>query len=269
MKSPDNKDFWIIDEEAAAVVRQMFQLSLQGKGLFQIACYITENKISVPAHYHAMRGIGKRTKREIKDPYSWNITTVERMLKNREYCGDVVNFKTTKHLKDKHSTYTDESERVVFENVHVPIIDRDTFESVQRIIEITKRKRADRQGNLHPLAGLLYCSECGGKMYVFVPEKHRGGKQPFAQCGNYRKAYEKIERHYNIACATSRRIIVDNILELVRDTIKRIADCAKMDKAALRSQFVNCSPHSRPMKSRHSRNGLRLVKLATANWNSL
>jgi ssDNA-binding Zn-finger/Zn-ribbon topoisomerase 1 len=94
-----------------------------------------------------------------------------------------------------------------------------------------KRKCDDKQGNLHPLAGLLYCSECGGKMYVFVPEK--GGKQPFVQCGNYRKAYERIERHYNIACPTSRRIIIDNILELVRDTIKRIGDYAKTDKAAL------------------------------------
>jgi ssDNA-binding Zn-finger/Zn-ribbon topoisomerase 1 len=142
-----------------------------------------------------------------------------------------VNFKTSKHLKDKRSTYTDESEWVVFENVHAPIIDRETFENVQRVSKNMKRKRTGKQGNLHPLAGLLYCSDCGGKMYVFVPEK--GGKQPFAQCGNYRKAYERIERHYNIACATSRRIIVDNILELVRDTIKRIADYAKMDKAAL------------------------------------
>ena len=79
---------------------------------------------------------------------------------------------------------------------------------------------------------MLYCSDCGGKMYVFVPEK--GGKQPFAQCGNYRKAYEKIERHYNIACATSRRIIVDNILELVRDTIKRIRRLCKNGQGSLR-----------------------------------
>jgi hypothetical protein len=231
MKSPDNKDFWIIDEEAAAVVRQIFQQTMDGKGLFQIVCHLTENKIPVPAHYHAMRGIGKWVNRPINDPYTWNIITVERILKNRAYCGDVVNFKTTKHLKDKHTTYIDESEWVVFENVHTPIIDRDTFENVQRIYKNMKRKRADKQGNLHPLAGLLYCSECGGKMYVFVPEK--GGKQPFAQCGNYRKAYEKVVRHYYIQCATSRRIIVDNIFELVRDTIKGIADYAMMDKAAL------------------------------------
>jgi DNA invertase Pin-like site-specific DNA recombinase len=212
MKSPGNKDFWLVDSEAAAVVRQIFQLTLEGKGLFQIACHLTENKVPVPAHYHAMKGAGKWAKRPLKDPYSWNIVTVERMIKNREYCGDVVNFKTSKHLKDKRSTYADESEWVVFENVHEPIIDRTTFEDAQRIYQSMKRKRADKNGQHHPLAGLLYCSECGGKMYIFCPEK--SGKQPFAQCGNYRKAYERIERHYNIPCGTSRRIIADNILEL-------------------------------------------------------
>jgi DNA invertase Pin-like site-specific DNA recombinase len=231
MKHPERKDFWIVDDEAAAVVRSVFQLAMQGKGVFQIACHLTESQIPVPAHYHATKGIGKWVKRPLKNPYSWNIITVERMLSKREYCGDVVNFKTSKHLKDKRSTYADESEWVIFENVHTPIIDRETFETVQRVIKSTKRKRADKQGNLHPLAGLVYCSECEGKMYIFVPEKN--GKQPFAQCGNYRKAYERIERHYHTICPTSRRIIIDNILELVRDTIKSIADYAKMDKAAL------------------------------------
>jgi hypothetical protein len=231
MKHPEKKDFWIIDEPAAAVVRLIFRLTMDGKGLFQIACHLTESKIPIPAHYHAMRGLGKWTKRQIKDPYSWNLVTIERMLQRQEYCGDVVNFKTTKHLKDKHATYTDKSEWVVFENVHEPIIDRVTFENAQRVYKSLKRKSADKQGNLHPLAGLLYCSECGGKMYVFVPEKN--GKQPYAQCGNYRKAYTRIKHHYNNGCATSRRIIVANILELVRDTIKGIADYAKIDKAAL------------------------------------
>jgi len=230
MKSPDNKDFWVVDLEAAAVVRQVFQLTMQGKGIFQIACYLTENKVLVPAQYQTLNGTGKWLKRPVKDPYSWNLITVERIIKNREYCGDVVNFKTTKHLKDKHATYTDESNWVIFENVHEPIIDRVTFENAQRIYKSIKRKRADKKGNLHPLAGLLYCSECGGKMYIFCPEKN--GKQAFAQCGNYRKAYERIERHYNISCPTSRRIIANNILELVYDTIRRVANYAKMDKAA-------------------------------------
>ncbi len=231
MQSPDNKDFWIVDEPAAAVIRQIFMLTMEGKGLFNIACHLTESKVPIPAHYQAMRGTGKWKNRPLKTPYSWNLNTVERIIKNREYCGDIVNFKTQKHLKDKHATYVDESEWTVFENVHEPIVDRETFESAQRVYRSIKRKQADKQGNHHPLAGLLYCSECGGKMYIFVPEKN--GKQPFAQCGNYRKAYERIERHYHTICPISRRIIVNNILELVRDTIRGIADYAKIDKAAL------------------------------------
>jgi hypothetical protein len=70
MKSPGNKDFWIIDEEAAAVVRQIFQMTAEGKGVFQIACHLTENKIPIPAYYQAMRGVGKWTKRQLKTPYS-------------------------------------------------------------------------------------------------------------------------------------------------------------------------------------------------------
>ena len=75
MSSPDKKDFWIIDEEAAAIVRQIFQLTMQGKGLFQIARYLTDSKVPVPAYYHAMKGLGKWANRPIKDPYSWNLIT--------------------------------------------------------------------------------------------------------------------------------------------------------------------------------------------------
>jgi len=231
MKSPDRKDFWIVDEEAAAVVRQIFRLTMQGKGIYQIACHLSARKIPVPAHYQAMRGEGKWVKRPIKDPYSWNLITVERILKNREYCGDVVNFKTSKHLKDKRSSYVPESEWVVFENVHEPIVDRISFENVQRVYQSLKRKSADKTGNLHPLAGLLYCSECGGKMYIFCPDKN--GKQPYAQCGSYRGSSERIKHHYQTLCKTSRRIIADNVLELVRDALKRIFDYAKIDKSAL------------------------------------
>ena len=231
MKSPGNKDFWIIDEEAAAIVREIFRLTMEGKGLFQICCHLTDNKVPVPAHYHAARGLGKWAKRGVKDPFSWNIVTVERLLQKREYCGDVVNFKTTKHIKDKSSSYVDEREWVVFEGVHEPIIDRVTFDNAQRVYKSMKRKRADKKGSLHPLAGLLYCSACGGKMYIFRPEK--SGKQAFAQCGNYRKAYERIQRHYHVSdCGTSRRVIADNILELVRDTIRNVSDYANVDRAA-------------------------------------
>ena len=230
-KSPDNKDFWIIDEEAAAVVRRIFQLTTEGKGLYQIANILSEEKILVPSHYLKMSGNSKWQKNVARNPYAWGIHAIERIVQKREYCGDVVNFKTSKHVKDKRSTFQDESEWVVFENVHEPIIDRSTYETAQRVYRSMKKKKADKNGKHHPLAGLLYCSDCGGKMYIFRQEKR--GKRPYAQCGAYRGARDKKTRPHIADCTTSRRILTDVLLELVHDTIKRIADYAKMDKAAL------------------------------------
>jgi hypothetical protein len=230
MKSPGNKDFWIIDEPAAAIVRQIFQLASEGTGLYQIAYILSENKTPTPGHYFTMQGTGKWLKNPIKNPYAWSINTVERILNKREYCGDIVNFKTYKHLKDKRATYADESDWVVFENVHEPIIDRESFDNAQRVYKSLKRKRADKKGSFHPLAGLLYCSGCGSKMYIFKPEN--GGKKAFAQCGNYRGAHEKLQHESHVPCTVSRRIIAENILELVRDTIIKVYDYAKIDRAA-------------------------------------
>ena len=210
MKSPDNKDFWIVDEEAAAVVRRIFRLTLEGKGIFQICNILAEDKVLVPSHYLKMTGNSKWQKNVAQDAYAWHIHTVERIIQKREYCGDVVNFKTVKHLKDKRSTFVDESNWVIFENVHEPIIDRTTYETAQRVYKSMKKKRADKGGKFHPLAGLLYCSCCGGKMYIFRPEKN--GKRPYAQCGSYRGANQKLKRAYIADCDGSRRILADNLL---------------------------------------------------------
>jgi len=116
-KHPDNKDFWIIDEPAAVVVRRIFRLTLEGKGLYQIACILTDEKVLVPSHYLKMTGNSKWQKNVAYDPYTWGIHAIERIVQKQEYCGDVVNFKTSKHVKDKRSTFQDESEWVIFENV--------------------------------------------------------------------------------------------------------------------------------------------------------
>jgi DNA invertase Pin-like site-specific DNA recombinase len=228
-KSPENKDFWIVDEQAAAVVKRIFQMTMDGKGVFQICGVLTEEKILVPSHYLKMTGNSKWQKNVAKDPYAWSIHTVCRILERREYCGDVVNFKTSKHIKDKRSSFNDKSQWVVFENVHEPIIDRATFENAQRVYRGMKKKRADKSGSLHPLAGLIYCSGCGGKMYIFIPEKN--GKRPYAQCGAYRGAHDKIKRPNSTDCTVSRRILADNLLELVHHTIKTVADYSKNSRA--------------------------------------
>jgi len=230
-KHPDNKDFWIIDEPAAAVVRRIFRLTLEGKGLYQIACILSDEKVLVPSHYLKMTGNSKWQKNVAHDPYTWGIHAIERIVQKQEYCGDVVNFKTSKHVKDKRSTFQDKSEWIIFENVHEPIIDRQTYENAQRIYNSMKKKKADKNGKHHPLAGLVYCSHCGGKMYIFRAEKN--GKRPYAQCGSYRGARSRILQPYvNKDCTTSRRILADNLLEVIHHTIKTVAEYSKINKSA-------------------------------------
>ena len=231
VKSPENKDLWIIDEEAAAVVRRVFGLVMEGKGLYQICCILTDEKIGNPGYYFQQKGTGRRKNTPIKDPYVWHINTVERMLQKREYCGDIVNFKTSKHFKDKHAKYNDKSEWVIFEDMHEPIIDRVTFENVQRTYKSQKRKRADKSGSLHPLAGLLFCADCGGKMYIY--RANWGEDKFFGRCENYRRGFDKIQhsRYKGRNCNSGHHVCANNLLELVRHTIKAVADYAKVDKA--------------------------------------
>ena len=227
VKCPEEKHKWVIDPEAAAVVRRIFQMSLNGMGLYQICATLYEEKVPNPGYYLGQKGIGRRKSSPVKDPYVWHLITVERMIKKREYCGDIVNFKTSKHFKDKHSTFNDESDWVIFENVHEPIIDRVTFENAQRSLKANKRKRTPASGKRHPLVGLLYCSDCNGKMYIYNNEKKQ---KPYGRCENYRRTFERIQHSRYIACNSSHYVAVDNLLELVRRTIKAVADYAKFDK---------------------------------------
>jgi len=118
IKDPNDKFKWITDPEAAEVVRRIFQLRIEGYGSYQICSILRADKIPMPAYYLKQKGLGLKKNREFQDPYNWTNGTVSDILRRREYCGDTVNFKTTKHLKDKKSTYTDKSEWQIFENTH-------------------------------------------------------------------------------------------------------------------------------------------------------
>ena len=129
VKSPDNKDFWIIDEEAAGVVRLIFRLFLDGKNRNQIAVYLTQAQIPTPTFYMKERGRGTCKNRALNEAnrYKWNKATLTHILTRQEYCGDVVNFKTTKHFRDKRNHYVDRSQWQITENVHEPILTAPTL----------------------------------------------------------------------------------------------------------------------------------------------
>ena len=169
----EKRERWIVDEEAAAVVCRIFAMTMDGHGPYQIAQQLTSAKVEIPAVHLARHGEGVNQNKTFKNIYGWGSSTIVNILKKREYLGHTVNFKTRKHFKDKKSHYVDESEWTIFENTHEAIIDQETFDNVQRI-RGNVRRYPDGWGEAHPLTGLTYCADCGGKMYV---HRTNNGKQ--------------------------------------------------------------------------------------------
>lgn len=218
----EKRENWIVDEEAADVVRRIFALAMEGYGPYQIATKLSEEKIEMPAVHLARYGEGVNKNKTFADIYRWSASTVVEILKKREYLGHTVNFKTRKHFKDKKSHYVDESEWTIFENTHEAIIDQETFDNVQRI-RGNARRYPDGFGEAHPLTGLMYCADCGGKMYVH--RTYNGKRVPQYTCGQYGK--------YPIGslCPTQHRIKAEAVLTLIADMLRAIAEYSKNDRA--------------------------------------
>ena len=161
----EKREQWLVDEEAAEVVRRIFSLTLEGYGPYQIACKLSTDRIESPVVHLARFNEGVNRSKPVKDPYGWGSSTIVNILKKREYLGHTINFKTRKHFKDKKSHYVSEDEWTIFENTHEAIIDQQTFDLVQKI-RSNVRRYPNGWGEAAPLTGLLYCADCGGKMYV-------------------------------------------------------------------------------------------------------
>ena len=166
-------------------------------------------------------GLWKGRVEEIKDPYGWGSSTVAGILKKREYLGHTVNFKTRKHFKDKKSHYVSEDNWTVFENTQEAIIDQETFDNVQRI-RSNVRRYPDGWGEAHPLTGLMYCADCGSKMYVHRVNK--GKRVPQYTCS----AYSKVP--VGTLCQTQHRINADVVMELIKELLKAVAEYSQLNR---------------------------------------
>ena len=218
----EKRDYWIVDEEAAAVVRQIFRLTIEGFGPYQISQILKQQKVEIPSVHLARYGEGVNKNKAVKDIYGWGSSAIVQILKKREYLGHTVNFKTRKHFKDKKSHYVDESEWTIFENTHEAIIDQETFDNVQRIRANVKRY-PDGWGEAAPLTGLLYCADCGAKMYVH--RTNNGKRISQYTCSNYSKT------PVGILCPTQHRINESAVLTLVSDMLRAIAEYSKNNRA--------------------------------------
>ena len=222
----EKREHWLVDEEAAEVVRRIFSLTLEGYGPYQIACKLSADRIEIPVVHLARFNEGVNRSKPVKDPYGWGSSTIVNILKKREYLGHTINFKTRKHFKDKKSHYVSEDEWTIFENTHEAIIDQQTFDLVQKI-RSNVRRYPNGWGEAAPLTGLLYCADCGGKMYVHRTNNGRRISQ--YTCSNYTKV------PCGTLCLTQHRINESAVLTLVSDTLRAIAEYSRND----RTEFIH------------------------------
>ena len=216
------RDQWLVDPEAAEVVKRIFAMTIEGYGPYQIASKLKSEKVLIPSAYLAQHGEGVNKNKTFKDVYGWGSSTICNLLEKREYLGHTINFKTRKHFKDKKSHYVPEDEWTIFENTHEPIIDQQTFDLVQKI-RGNVRRYPDGWGEAAPLTGLLYCADCGGKMYVH--RTNNGKRISQYTCSQYSKV------PVGKFCTTQHRINEDVVLSLVSEMLKAIAEYAKHDRA--------------------------------------
>lgn len=212
MKNPENKKEWIMDEEAAEVVREIFRLCVGGYGPTQIANILTERKILCPTYYALEKGGKPRTVLPA-DKYTWNGPVVAKILDRMDYLGHTVNFKThVKSYKVHKTIYNSPDQWKVFEGTHEAIIDKETFEIVQKIR--AGKRRPTRMGEMPMFSGLLYCADCGRKLSFHrkaddPPEKHH------YLCENYRSNTANCTMHY-IRNVVVERIVLENLKEVIQ-----------------------------------------------------
>ena len=218
----ETRDQWIVDKEAAEVVKRIYQMTIDGLGPYQIARKLSEEQVLIPSAYLAQHGEGVNKNKTFKDIYGWGSSTVVEILKKREYLGHTVNFKTRKHYKDKKSHYVSEDEWTIFENTHEAIIDQQTFDLVQKI-RSNVRRYPNGWGETAPLTGLLYCADCGGKMYVH--RTNNGKRISQYTCSQYSKV------PVGVLCKTQHRINESVVLGLISELLKAIAEYASHDRA--------------------------------------
>ena len=230
IKDEKDKNKWIVDEKAAEIVRRIFNLTMQGNGPYRIAKILESEKVDIPAYHQQKLGYGLYQSKNFEHPYRWCSSTIASILKKQEYLGHTVNFKTRKHFKDKKSKYVSEDNWLIFENTHEPIIDQETFDNVQRIRGNVKRY-PDGWGEYHPLTGLMYCADCGSKMYVHRTSNYKN--IPYYTCSAYTKT------PCGMLCPSAHRIKAEAVLNLIRETLKDIKKYLNEDNEAFIRSIQN------------------------------
>ena len=239
VKSPDDKNLWLVDEEAAEVVRKIFRLTVEGMGPYQIAKRLTEEKIEKSSYYQATRQRGNfKTMCDFETPYNWTGGSVVRILERPEYMGDTVNFRSHKEsYKDKKAVKNSSEDILIFQDTHEPIIDRRTWYLVQELRKTVRRVDTGGEGSL--LTGKLYCADCGGKMHYRRSTTRAGrdwrgipnGEVHRTSAGFNCSTYNSSRKKYKQVCC-SHSIKEDTVKQLILESIRYALKSVRMDEAA-------------------------------------
>lgn len=214
IKNPDDLQFWVIDPEAADVVRRIYDMALEGYGLAEIATALGKDGIVNPTYYWRSKGVNRSGSKSTLEPTKWGHTTVKKILTLQEYCGDVINFKSySKSYKMKRRIENPEENRAIFLNVHEPIIDRATWEKVQAMQKGTRRKKPTVTQEPSVFSGRLKCPECGGNLNFHFNQKNHDIK--FFSCQNHNSGLRK--------CSATHYIRLDFLEQVVLYEVNRLA----------------------------------------------
>lgn len=224
IKSPENKKKWIIDPEAATVVKSIFKMCLDGKGNETIARELQENKVLIPMAYWRSKGLNRGGKKTQTNPYKWCKTTIQKILSQQEYCGDIINFKTySKSFKNKRRIENSKENWAVFKDVNESIIDRETFETVQKFISKTKRRAPKKEnGERSIFNGLIYCGDCHSKMRYHTSTSNK--EIHYFTCSD-----NKVD--YRGKCPGRHYVRADALEEVVKLELRRLVEMLEIDES--------------------------------------
>ena len=251
-KSAEDKNLWLIDNEAAEIVKRIFAMCVNGLGPYQIAKTLSDDKVLRPSVYVALRDGGTYTPKSATDPYRWYCKTVEKILERLEYTGCTVNFRTERpSYRDHRKVERAESEWQIFENTQEAIIDLETWETVQKCRK-TKR-RNNSTGAPNPLTGLAYCADCGGRMYNHRPPlANKYQSQDSYACIGYTGYPKRCTMHY-----ISTKNLQERVLEAIRAVTQYVheneAVFVKQIRAAHDLQSVETSKVQQHQLTKHQK----------------
>ena len=256
IKDPNDPKHWIVDDEAAQVVRRVYSMTLEGFGTEQIAAQLEKDDVLTPRAYWLTKGIKRPGKGKQQPPTKWNSSTITKILSLQEYCGDILNFKTySKSYKNKKRIDNDRENWVVFQDVHEAIIERAVYEQVQQK-RGKIRKRRTNNGEHNMFSGLLVCADCGSKLH-FATGKNMTPEQDCYRCARYKSNTGDCTMHF-IREETLKRFVLRRIFDV---TAMFFEDIMSFQKAVYEQRFEEVEKATKKRKREIAQAEKRIAEL--------